>query len=325
MELGIGYWQSKTLFSAMELGVFRELAKGPQSLESLSQTLGLHPRGARDFLDALVALHLLERTGGQYANTVESGIFLDPAKPSYIGGILEMFNARLYQYWGSLAEGLRTGQPQNEIKQGGSLFAELYRNPARLRQFLLAMSGLSGGVAMALARQFPWQQYQTFADLGTATGVVPIHIAKANPHLTGIGFDLPLVQPVFEEVVSGAGLSDRLRFQGGDFFQSVPEADVLIYGQILHDWSLDERKQLIANAHKALPSGGSLIIYDSIIDDDRRQNAFGLLMSLNMLIETKAGFDYTGADICGWLRDAGFRETRVEHLAGPQSMAVGIK
>ena len=96
-------------------------------------------------------------------------------------------------------------------------------------------------------------------------------------------------------------------------------------GHILHDWNLDEKRVLLAKAYEALPAEGALLIYDAIIDDERRRNAFGLLMSLNMLIETPGGFDYTGADCCAWLREAGFRDTYVEHLGGPESMVVGIK
>jgi hypothetical protein len=96
-------------------------------------------------------------------------------------------------------------------------------------------------------------------------------------------------------------------------------------GHILHDWNLQEKKILIRKAFDAIPVGGALIVYDSIIDDDRSKNAFGLMMSLNMLIETPGGFDYSGADCTGWMKEAGFRETRVEHLLGPDWMVVGIK
>ena len=326
LQLGFGFWGSKTLLSAIELGVFSELAGGPLDADALRARLGLHPRGARDFFDALVALSMLERVGEHYANTTETDRFLDSAKPSYVGGILEMANARLYPFWGSLTEGLRTGQPQNEAKTGGDFFGVLYRDPARLRQFLQAMTGLSAGAARAIAQKFPWGRYRTFVDLGTAQGGLTVQVALAHPHLLGGGFDLPPVKPIYEDYVGSFGLGDRLRFYPGDFFvDPLPRADVLVMGHILHDWSLDEKRLLIAKAYDALPQGGALIAYDCIIDDDRRQNAFGLLMSLNMLIETPAGFDYTGADCCSWLQEAGFRETYVEHLAGPESMAVGIK
>jgi hypothetical protein len=326
MQLGFGFWGSKTLLSAIELGVFTELAKGPQSGESLRTHLDLHGRSARDFFDALVSLGMLQRNNGHYANTPESDLFLDRAKSSYLAGFLEMCNARLYGFWGDLTTGLKTGEPQNEAKGGEDFFAKLYADPARLKQFLSAMTGISMDVAKALALKFPWANYKSFLDAGGAQGCVPVQIALAHSHLVGGNFDLPVVGSIFEEYVQSFGLEERLSFYPGDFFKdSLPSADVIIMGHILHDWGLEEKRQLIAKAHAALPKGGALIVYEAIIDDERQQNTFGLLMSLNMLIETQGGFDFTGADCSRWMRDAGFKETRVEALCGPDSMVVGIK
>ena len=327
MQVGLGFWSSKTLLSAVEMGVFTELAEHPEDLKTLQGRLGLHPRGARDFLDTLVALGLLERRDGKYSNSPVTDLFLDRRKPSYIGGILEMANLRLYEFWGHLTEALRTGEPQNEVRGGGvPVFEALYADPARLRQFLAAMSGISRGAALAIAAKFPWENYHTFVDVGTAQGDTAVQIAFAHPHLKGTGFDLAQVGPIFEEYVEAQGLAAQLSFRAGSFFEEAfPHADVIIMGHILHDWDLETKKMLIGKAYDALPKGGALIVYESIIDDDRSQNAFGLMMSLNMLIETRGGFDYTGADCQGWMRDAGFRETRVEHLLGPDSMVVGIK
>ncbi len=328
LQLGFGFWGPKVVLSAVELGVFTELAKGAADLGALTTRLGLHPRAARDFLDTLVALGMLDRTDGTYANTADADRFLDRAKPGYVGGILEMANARLYPFWGHLTEALRTGRPQNEAKHdaGASPFAALYADPARLRLFLQGMTGISLGAATAIAAKFPWRDYRTFVDVGGAQGALPAQVALAHPHLTGANFDLPAVGPVFAEYAASFGLADRLRFLPGDFFAGpLPPADVLVMGHILHDWDLPRKKELIAKAYAALPAGGSLVVYEALIDDDRRANAFGLLMSLNMLIETPGGFDYTGADCQGWLQEAGFRETRVEHLVGPDSMVVGVK
>ena len=326
MQLGLGFWGSKTLLSAVEIGLFTELAKDPLDFETLAERLMLHPRSARDFLDALVALGMLERDGDRYSNTLETDLFLDRTKPSYVGGMLEMANARLYPFWGSLTEALRTGQPQNEAKRGENFFTALYADPGRLKGFLEAMTGISLGAAMAIANKFPWDGYETFVDVGVAQGGLPVQVALTHDHLSGGGFDLPAVGPIFEEYVDSHGLGDRLRFYPGDFFEDpLPTADVLVMGHILHDWNLVEKKMLLSKAYEALPEGGALIVYDTIIDDERRENAFGLLMSLNMLIEMAEGFDYTGADCSSWMRDVGFRETYVEHLVGPDSMVMGIK
>jgi len=311
MQIGLGFWASKTLLSAVEMELFTELARHPEDLHTLQGRLGLHPRSARDFLDALVALGFLERRDGKYYNTASTDHFLDKRKPSYIGGILEMANHRLFGHWNHLTEALRTGEQQNE---------------ARLKEFLGAMTGISRRANEGIANQFPWKKYQTAADIGTAQGDTIVQIALAHPHLSGIGFDLAEVAPVFEDYVAQHGLSSRVEFREGNFFRDpLPQADVLTMGHILHDWNLDEKRFLLRKAHEALPQGGALIVYESIIDDDRSKNAFGLLMSLNMLIETPGGFDYTGADCMCWMKEVGFRETRVEHLAGPDSMVVGIK
>ncbi len=326
LHAGFAFWGAKALLSAIELGLFTELARSPLDAEGLTGRLGLHPRSAHDFFDALVALRMLERHEGRYSNAPDADLYLDRAKPTYIGGMLEMANARLYPFWGSLTEGLRTGRPQNEIKGGENLFDAIYPDPARLRLFLSAMTGFTMPTARAMARKFPWDNYKTFVDIGAAQGAVPVEVALAHRHLSGGGFDLPPVGPIFNEYVASFGLSDRLRFCPGSFFNDpLPSADVLIMGRILHDWNLEEKRMLIRKAYQALPKDGAFLVCEMLIDDERRDNLMGLLMSLNMLIETPGGFDFTGRDCCSWLREAGFRETRVEHAQGPDWMVVGIK
>lgn len=327
LQVGLGFWASKALLSAVEMELFTELAKHPGDLATLQARLNLHPRSARDFLDALVSLKFLERRDGRYYNTPSTDFFLDKRKPSYIGGILEMANSRLYPFWGGLTTALRTGLPQNETRDGSpNPFIALYADPARLKQFLKAMSGVSHGANLAIARKFPWSKYRTVVDVGTAQGDLVTQVALANPHIEGTGFDLPEVGPIFEEYVEVNGISGRVKFSPGSFMeQALPKADVVMMGHILHDWGLETKRMLVRKAYEALPDGGAYIVYESIIDDDRSENSFGLLMSLNMLVETADGFDYTGADCSGWMKEAGFRETRVEHLIGPDSMVIGTK
>ena len=326
MQLGTGFWGSKTLLSAIELGLFTELAKGPLDATALTKRLQLHPRSAQDFFDALVALGMLKRTGTRYANTPETSLFLDRAKPSYVGGILEMCNTRLYRFWGSLTEGLRTGKPQNEVKTGEDFFDTLYADPQRLEGFLKAMTGLSVGSAQIIAKKFPWKKYKTFVDVGCAQGGVAVEISLAHKHLTGGGMDLPVVQPMFAAYARERGVAQRLRFHSGNFFKDpLPKCDVIIMGHILHDWNLNEKMMLLRKAYDALSTHGAVIIHEALIDDARKQNAFGLLMSLTMLIETHGGFDFTGADCRKWMKEVGFKRTQVTRLAGPDGMVVGFK
>lgn len=327
MQLGLGFWASKTLLSAIELQVFTVLSAEPLTAEQLTQRLAIHPRSARDFYDALVALGMLNRDDDRYRNTEETGRFLVRGKLSYLGGMLEMANERLYPFWGSLTEGLRTGQPQNEVKTGGAgLFDALYSDPERLRLFLGAMTGLSMGASRAIAEKFEWDKYKTVVDVGGAQGGLLVQLAIAHPHLRGSNFDLPVVGPIFDEYITQHGLKDRLSFTSGNFFDDpIPAADVITMGHILHDWDLEQKRMLLKKAYDTLPDGGALIVFESLIDDERRENAFGLLMSLNMLIETPGGFDYTGRDCSRWMRETGFSSTRVQHLVGPDSMVIGIK
>lgn len=331
LKIATGFWSAKVLLSAVELGVFTTLSQTSLDAAALGERLQLHERGVRDFLDALVALGLLQREDDRYSNSPEAAQYLDHHQPTYLGGFLEMVNTRLYPSWGKLTEALRTGQPQNELNQAGQeleedLFATLYAEPDKLKLFLGAMTGVSLPTAQVIAQKFPWQDYQTFIDIGAAQGGLPVQIALAHPHLTGGGFDLPQVQSVFDEYIARFDLQKRLKFYPGNFFTDpLPTADVLVMGHILHDWNLEEKQMLITKAFAALPPGGALLVYEALIDDERRQNAFGLMMSLNMLIETAGGFDYTGADCCQWMHSAGFSRTYVERLTSGDGMVVGIK
>jgi SAM-dependent methyltransferase len=331
MQVGMGFWASKTLLSAVELQLFTQLGAESMSGEQIGERLGLHPRAISDFLDTLVALRLLDREGdgsdGQYRNTDETAAFLDKRSPTYIGGILEMSNARLYRFWGDLTEALQTGKPQNEIKHTGKpVFDELYSDPARLEQFMQAMQGISLGNFHALAEKFDFSKYETVCDVGGATGQLSTMLATRHQHLRCTSYDLPVVAPIAEKTIAAAGLDDRVAVASGDFFADpLPRADVITMGMILHDWNLDRKMHLIRSAYDALPEGGAFIVIENLIDDARRQNAFGLMMSLNMLIEFGEAFDFTGSDFAEWCRDAGFRETEIMPLAGPASAGIAYK
>lgn len=327
MQLGLGFWASKTLLTGIELGLFTQLASGPLDEAQLRSRLGLHPRGARDFLDALVALGMLNREDGRYSNTVDTDLFLDKNKQSYVGGMLEMANGRLWTVWGKLGDALRTGKPQIDLKDGDKdIFAMMSRQPEEYQQFIRAMTGLSMGSARAIAQKFPWDRYKTFVDIGTAQGGLVVEVTSAHANMRGIGLDLAPVKPVFEEFIQAAGVADRASFQTFDIFQDkVPSVDVVVMGHMLHGWNLADKKMFIAKAYDALPEGGSLVVYDAMIDNERRTNAFGLLMSLTILLETREGFDYTSADCVGWMHDQGFKYVQSEPLLGPDSMVVGTK
>ena len=332
MQIGMGFLASKTLLSAVELGVFAALGPAPLNGSDLRRKLGLHERAAADFLDALVALGCLDRAGdgpdALYANTSDTAAFLDPASPSYLGGILKMANNRLYHHWANLTEGLRTGQPQNETKGqvSNDQFAALYADPALLAGFLDAMAGVQLGNFRALAERFDFARFATVCDVGGASGALSIAIARRHPDIRCISYDLPPVTPLARSKIEAAGLAHRIEARSGNFLtDDLPRADVITMGNVLHDWGTATKESLIAKAHAALPEGGAFIAIENIIDDARRENAFGLLMSLNMLIETPEGYDYSFAQFNAWCAKAGFRATEKIPLRGPASAAVAWK
>src|SRR6185369_8603906 len=331
MEVGMAFWPAKVLLSAVELGVFTALGAGSMTGRELQDALRLHARANPDFFDTLVALQFLERDGNgadaRYRNTAETALFLDRSSPQFMGGFLEMANARLYPFWGDLSEGLKTGKPQNEIKQtGASMFAELYSKPERLELFMDAMSGISAANFRAFADKFDFSSYRTVCDVGGATGQLSMFVAEKHPHLRCISADLPAVTSIAERKIAAAGLADRVTAKPLDFFaEPFPKADVITMGMILHDWNLEKKMHLVRAAYDALPAGGAFVVIENLIDDARRENTFGLMMSLNMLIEFGDAFDYTGADFGRWCKEVGFSRTEVIPLAGPASAGIAYK
>jgi hypothetical protein len=331
LQTAFGFWNSKVLLTAVTFDLFTILGQRRLTGAELGKELRLHPRGIADFLDSLVAMKFLERDGvgqeAKYFNTPAAALYLDRQSPRNVGGILEMLNARLFKYWNDLPEALRTGQPQNETKHGGKgIFEELYGEPAKLEQFLDGMMGLSRINFEALADKFDFSLYGTLCDVGGATGLLCIEVAKKHPNIDCISFDLPPVEPVTKKHIAAAGLTKRVRTASGNFFEDpLPRADVITMGMILHDWNLEKKMKLIRAVYDALPANGVFISVEALIDNARRENVFGLLMSLNMLIEFGDAFDYSAADFEKWCCEAGFKRFDVLHLAGPSSAAIAYK
>ncbi len=331
LQTAFGFWQSKVLLTAVEFGLFTKLANRRLTGAELGAELQLHPRGIADFFDALVAMKFLDREGdgpqARYFNTPDGSMFLDEASPRYIGGWLVMCNARLFRFWNDLPDALRTGKPQNEVKHGQKgMFEELYSDLPRLEQFMGAMTGLSRLNFEAFASKFDFSKFHTLCDVGGATGLLSIEVATKHPHLKCISFDLPEVESIAKKHIVAAGLEDRIGTASGDFFRDpLPKADVVTMGMILHDWNLEKKMHLIRSAYDALPAGGALVAIEALIDDARRENVQGLLMSLNMLIEFGDAFDFTAADFRKWCGEVGFKRFEVVPLAGASSAAVAYK
>lgn len=333
MKIGTGFWASKILLTAVNFQLFTKLAeKKTMSAKEIKSILGLKctERNVYDFLDSLTGFGFLQRDGildtAIYSNSIDTDMFLDKNKPSYIGGILEMMNNRLYSFWGNLQEGLLTGLPQNEAKKGEDFFALIYKDPDKLKEFINAMSGIQMGNFMTFAQKFDFTKYKTLTDVGGSGGLLSIMVAKQHPHMNCTSFDLPPVEPIANATIQQFQLSDRVKTASGDFFTiSIPNADVVVMGNILHDWDEENKISLMKKAYDALPDNGAFVAIENIIDDERKQNVFGMMMSLNMLIETGKGFDYTFADFNKWAKIVGFKSTSLLPLAGPSSAAIAYK
>ena len=332
LQIGMGFWASKTLLAAIKFKLFTVLAGGALPAKEIKNKLGIHERSLYDFLDALVALGYLQREGiyekAVYSNMPETDFFLDKNKPSYLGGILEMCNNRLYRFWGDLEEGLITGKPQNELKHSNSQnqFEDFYSNPETLAEFMRAMAGIQMGAFMNFAKKFDFSTYKTLCDAGGANGSLSVQVALNQPHMRCISFDMAAVEPIAKATIEKFKLNDRIDVKAGDFFSdALPKADVIVMGNILHDWNEEEKLKLFKQAYDALPAGGAFAAIEAVIDDERKQNAFGLLMSLNMLIETRGGSDYTFREFTKWATQSGFKRTELIPLVGPTSAAVAYK
>ncbi|MFH1725420.1 MAG: methyltransferase [Elusimicrobiota bacterium] len=327
LQIGMGFWASKVLLAAVKLDLFSVLGPVSMKAEKIQDRLGLHPRGTRDFLDTLVALNILERKDGAYANTRESAFFLDGNSPAYLGDMLLNANDRLWEFWGRFEEALRTGLPQNETREGGGWILDvIYAQPTKRDVFLKAMIGLSAGSSMAVARSFDFRAVKRFCDLGGGPGTLCATVQRAHPHVECVNLDLPPVEPVFREYIARQGLAQKVRFHAGDCLKdALPPADVYAMGHLLHGISPDNRVRALSRAFGALPSGGHLLVIEALIDDERRTSAFGLLMSLDMMIETPEGRNFSAAELRTWMGDVGFEHIRHVSLGGPYSMMIGRK
>ncbi|MFC4499204.1 MULTISPECIES: methyltransferase [Streptomyces] len=325
MLVGWSFMRSKLLMTALELGLFEELSKEPGTVGNIASRLGLHERGSTDFLDALAALGVLERgEGGVYRNSPAANRNLIPGQQGYVGGFLTMTTEFMGAGWESLATMLRTGDAHGQDADKVP-FAQIFRDPQRLRQFLSAMDSLNGAIGPELARRYDWSRHQSFVDIGGARGNLAGTLLRAHPHLRGGVFDRPVMKPFLEELADERGVLDRIAFHGGDFYvNEIPGADVVIFGNVLHDTPVATRQNLIAQAYARIPVGGAVIVYDPMIDDERRV-ADNLLLSLTMMLQSPAGNEYTPSECRGWMEEAGLEIEDVFSLPAHVTAVVGRK
>jgi SAM-dependent methyltransferase len=322
-RLGNAFCHAKLLLAAGELGLFADLAEnGPTTQSQIQDRLSLQPRGCRDFLHALVLLGLLVKDGEQYRNSAVTAEHLIPGRATYMGGFLQRSNKVLYPAWANLSAALRTGQPQVPTAQSGS-FERMLSDPGQLTQYLGMMDSVSGLLAPKLAEAFDWPGHAEIVDVGGARGNLAAHLVRAHPHLSAWVFDLPVMEAPWREHVTSLAASGQIRFRGGDFFADpLPAGDVLILGHVLHNWSPEERQFLIKKAFAAVRPGGALLIYDAMLEENPADLA-RVLVSLNMLLVTPGGSEYTARECAQWLADAGFTAISDRPLGSADTLVIG--
>jgi SAM-dependent methyltransferase len=319
----MAFYGTQALISAVELDVFTQLADGPLTLEQARSRLGLDPRCARDFLDTLVALELLDRDESGYASTPAAAAYLDRRKDSYVGGYALMAKHYLMPVWGKLTDALRSGSPQVPTSGG---FFDGYKDSDAAERFLGAMDAVNGKVGQDLTTLIDWTGYTSFVDVGGARGNLAATLVRTHPALTATVFDLPQIEPFFRKHLEALGLADRIAYSAGDFFQDpLPSADVHILGHILHYYGPDERRQLLKAVYDAVNPGGGIAIYDRMIDEDRRGEALSLLGSLNMLLTSEGGREYTVSECQEWLLELGFEVHTTQPIGGLDILVFATK
>ncbi|OXM69791.1 methyltransferase [Amycolatopsis vastitatis] len=302
LQLSASHGTSKVMQSAAELGVFALLSGGALTEPELRERLGIHARPSREFLDILVALGMLERHGGRYRNSAAAENHLVPGRAGYVGAFLQVA-PRLYDEWSDLTALLRKGTKGQDPEE---LFGDQPKDPAILRHFMECMDAINSTIAPHIAQGLDWSRYQSFVDVGGARGNVAAAVIDAHPHLRGTVFDVRSTEPLFSEHVTRLGKAEQIGFVGGSFFTDpLPRGDVLIFGHVLHDWSPEQRQDLLAKAYEAVSPGGAVAVYDRMIDDERT-DLTNLLVSLNMIIMTPAGSEYTIGECRHWAESAGF-------------------
>ena len=324
-RLNSAFAQSRILSSAVDVGLFELLDQAPADAEAVATRLGLDPRLVPDFLRALTALGLVERVEDAYRNSPRAAACLVPGRPYYLGASVRATAARHYAAWARLTDALRGTAPADEGR-GPDAFARLYEQPDLARRFLAHMDSAHALVGPQLAEVVDWSKYASFVDVGGARGHIASVLVQSHPHLTGAVFELPAVEPFFHEYAAETGTADKLEFHGGDFFTDpLPQADVLIYGHVLHDWTAPRRAFLLELAFNTLRPGGALVVYDQMLDDE--EPALGAALGSLQVALATGGSEYLVAEGRAQVEEAGFmiEDGRRIRTTGNDYVLVAVK
>jgi len=331
MQLATAFWAFKTLSTAVDMSLFTHFSTSPMSARETADWFNIEERPAEMLLTGCASLGLLEKDPqtGRYCNSPLSETFLSRNARYYFGGFVTMLNQRLYAGWDKLPDAMRTNKPTTwDPSKQKSLFEGA--DPAMMSTFWQAMHSISTFTARALGEAMDFSPFRNVLDVGGGSGAFDIELCRRYPHLQSAVYDLPFVTEIAAKNIAEAGLGQRIATHAGDFFRDAefPAGhDVILLSMIMHDWSEADNRAILKKCFAALPAGGAIVISELLVNDEKTGPPPAALMSLNMLIETVGGRNYTPSEYTEWLNDTGFRDIRVIwfEAAGANGVVVGHK
>jgi acetylserotonin N-methyltransferase len=327
IELIEAFRRSKTMFTAVAMGIFDLLVNRPARAQDLASELHVNEGGLCRLLDGCVGLGLLTQDNGVYSNSELATVYLCRSSPRSLAGYIRYSDSALYPLWGKLEEAVREGSPrwQQVFGSEGPIFAHFFRTDEAMRDFLAGMHGFGLLSSESVVNSFDLSRFRRLLDLGGATGHLAIAACRRYPELRAVVFDLTPVIRIAQDHVAGIPESGRIDLVSGDFFSDpLPDADLCALGRILHDWSEYKIRRLLEKIHRALPAGGGLLIAEKLIDKDKSGPVSALMQSLNMLVCTE-GKERTLEEYSLLLNETGFTEVRANQTGRPIDAIFALK
>lgn len=328
LDLISAFRRSKTMFTAVALGVFDHLTATPHlHLRDLANLTGTRPEPLSRLLDGCCSLGLLARQAECYDNTPAAARYLVRTSPDSLAGYILYSNDVLWGLWAHLDDALKEGSPRwlQTFGVEGSIFSHFYRTEEARTTFIQGMHGLGRLASPEVVRVFNLSRFRRIVDLGGATGHLAIAACERYGAMTGAVFDLPEVVALARPHIDASRASQRLETISGDFFTGpLPPADLYALGRILHDWGGEKIDLLLRRIHAALPAGGGLLIAETLLDDDGLGPVPSLMQSLNMLVCTE-GRERTFAGYQALLERAGFAAVEGRRTGAPLDAVLAIK
>ncbi len=320
LDLIEAFRRSKTMFTAVRLGIFDRLEKTPQSAEQLAASLNLNAGALARLLDGCVGLGLLTRADGEYRNTPAASRFLVKSSPDTLSGYINYSDRSLFALWGHLDDAVREGTNRWEQVFGSrtALFDYYFRDPEATASFMQGMHGFGQISSPLIATAFDLSRFTHLVDLGGATGHLAVAVCERYPNLKATIFDLPAIEPF-------SRTGDRIDFVAGDFFADpLPPADLYSLGRILHDWDDDRIQLLLRKIAASLSPGGGILIVEALLHEDRSGPVYALMQDLNMLVCTD-GRERTFDEYRSLLEAAGFANVQYKRTGTPVDAVFATK